>query len=69
LRRCLEQAAFVGDDEARALPAEIDQPGDEGLVDRLDEAALRRQAFHPELSRPRSSHLGRVADLVRAEGI
>jgi hypothetical protein len=65
LRRYLEEAASDGDDEARTLLAEIGDSKDEGLVDRLNEAALRWQASHPELSRL----LGRVADLLSAEGI
>ena len=63
LRRYLEEAAAGGDDDARALLAELDE--DEGRIDRLNEAALRWQASHPELSRL----LGRVADLLSAEGI
>jgi len=68
LRQSLEDVAATGDTEADELLSHLGasaEERDENLLDRLNEAALRWQATHPELSRL----IGRVADLLSAEGI
>ena len=42
-----------------------DEETPDGLIERFQEASLRWQSSHPELSRL----VGRVADLLSAEGI
>jgi Domain of unknown function (DUF4404) len=66
LRRSLHDAMASGNEEAAELLDRIeadDQGG--GLVDRLNEAALRWEVSHPELSRI----VTRVVDFLSAEGI
>ena len=67
LRDSLAEAADAGEVHAGELLAHMDadeEPTD-GLIERFREASLRWQSSHPELSRL----VGRVADLLSAEGI
>jgi hypothetical protein len=67
LRRSLHDAMASGNEEAAELldRIEADEDGSGGLVDRLNEAALRWEVSHPELSRV----VTRVVDFLSAEGI
>jgi hypothetical protein len=67
LRRSLHDAMAAGNEEAAELldRIEADEESGGGLVDRLNEAALRWEVSHPELSRI----VTRVVDFLSAEGI